>query len=308
MLSIIMPVYNGEQFLKETLDSIISQQFKNYELLIYNDASTDKTKDILEYYQKKDQRITLYGGRKNILQPNAMNFLINKTKYDYIALHDADDISLPSRLFQQMNYLIKNSDVGLLGTFAKIIDENSKFIRNISYPIEHRQITNTIDKQNCFAQSSVIFRKGVYNKIGKFNELFNPAQDYDMWTRMVQITKAANLPLYLLQYREHKKSSSNILKNQAVIKSLFISCNYKYLKKGKDVLKTVKLKNIQENHLTQLFKLNKKKIEFEIKFSQLTSSYKQKKIIIFLKTFLNLYKLNSKNLISKILHYIKKTY
>jgi glycosyltransferase involved in cell wall biosynthesis len=307
MLSIIMPVYNGEKYLEETLNSILSQQFKNYELLIYNDASTDKTQKILEYYKKKDERITLYRGSKNILQPNAMNFLINKTKNEYIALHDADDVSMPNKFFLQMNYLIKNSDIGLLGTFAEIIDEKSNIIRKISYPYKHDQIKKEIAINNCFAQSSVIFKKKIYRKVGKFNALFNPAQDYDMWTRMINLTKVENLPEYLLRYREHEQSSSSINKANSIIKSLFISQNYKYLKKGKDILKKNRLLSIDESSLLKFFKLSKLKIEFEIKFAELAASYKKKNLVKFLYNFYKLFKLNYKLLFLKIIHYIQKS-
>ena len=307
MLSIIMPVFNGEKYLSETLNSILCQQFKNYELLIYNDASTDKTQKILEYYKKKDERINLYKGKKNIQQPNAMNFLMSKTKNEYVALHDADDISLPNRFFLQMQYLIKNSDIGLLGTFAEIINENSKTIRKISYPCTHNEIKNEISNNNCFAQSSVIFQKKFFNKIGRFNDLFNPAQDYDMWTRMVRLTKAENLPLYLLKYREHHRSSSFINKKTSVIKSLFISQNSKFLGKGRDILKEKTLKSIDENCLIKFFKLDKKKITYELKFSELTENYKNKKFIESFLIFIELLKMDYKLLLIKINRFIKKS-
>jgi len=236
-----------------------------------------------------------------------MNYLISKTKNEYVALHDADDISLPNRFFLQMQYLIKNSDVGLLGTFAEIINENSKTIRKISYPCKHNEIKHEISNNNCFAQSSVIFQKKFFNKIGRFNDLFNPAQDYDMWTRMVRLTKAENLPLYLLKYREHYRSSSFINKKTSVIKSLFISQNSKFLGKGRDILKEKTLKSIDENCLIKFFKLDKRKIKFELKFSELAENFKQKKFIESFLIFIELLKMDYKLLLIKINRFIKKS-
>jgi len=311
MLSIVMPVYNGELFLEQTLLSIISQKFKNYELLIYNDASTDSTKKILEFYCKKDDRIKIFTGLKNINQPNSLNLLIKKTKYDFVALHDADDISHPNRLFEQMKFLINNPNIGLVGTFCRIINSDSKFIRRVKYPTNHREIFNELSKNNCFAQSSIIFKKRIFNKIGKFNQIFNPAQDYDMWSRMSHCTKVANIPKYYLDYREHNSSSTLTLNESSFTSSFLIAKNHRNIGTSKDIIQIInkiKLKTVDLDFIKKIHKKNDLiSYEIEKKYANLVILFKLKKYLIFFNELLKFFIYDFFFIYKKILLLLKKS-
>ena len=310
MLSVIMPVYNAEKYVKYSIDSILRQKFKQYELLIYDDASTDSSSKILREYSKKDSRLKVFYGKKNIKQPNALNYLIKKTNYNLIAFNDADDISHPDRFLKQVIYLSKNNEVGAVGTFANIINQNSKLLRKITYPANYKDIRKNIGKINCFAQSSMMIRKKFIIKAGLFRCIFDPAQDYDMWCRVSLLTKLSNIPEFLIDYREHMQSSSNLRREDSFFKSEFIKINYNYLKKKKDLLTKIKIKKINKALFYSKLKLNKKEtnlIEMENTYSQITFLYKQKKFLKFTIGFFKLFFKKPKFLISKILFYLSKS-
>ncbi len=121
-LSVIMPVYNGQDFVSKAIESILGQTFSDFEFIIINDGSTDRTLKILESYQKKDKRIVLLN-QENKGIAKSLNRGIAKAKGDYIARQDADDISFPDRLRNQVEFLDNNKDVGFLGCSCEMIDE-----------------------------------------------------------------------------------------------------------------------------------------------------------------------------------------
>ena len=311
MLSVIMPAHNSEKYIGKSIDSILNQSFKQFELLIYNDCSTDKTLNIIREYQKKDSRIKIFSGKKNIKQPLALNFLLKKTKYPSVALNDSDDISNPDRFLKQIVFLEKNQEYGAVGSYALIINENSKFIRKIKYPTDNIEIKKKLPHINCFAQSSMMIRKKIVFKVGLFNKLLDPAQDYDMWCRFSHITKLSNIPEYLIKYREHSLSSSNLKRKLSFYKSEFIKINYKYLKKKKDLINSKNISQINKSTVLQLLHNNKKKInkiKLESSFSDMAYFLKEHKIVKFLFCFIDIFFKDPVFMIKKINFFINKTY
>jgi glycosyltransferase involved in cell wall biosynthesis len=311
MLSVVMPAYNAAKYIKYSIDSILNQTFKQFELLIYDDASTDSTRSIIKRYVYQDPRVRLYYGNKNIRQAEALNYLIAKTKYNFVALNDSDDISKPMRFLKQIMFLNNNKKCGAVGTFANIIDENSIQIRKITYPTSSTEIKKQIGKINCFAQSSMMIRKKKLFQAGKFNKLLDPAQDYDMWCRLSLISKLTNINEFLIDYREHTTSSSSLRKEESFYKSEFIKVNYNYLKKNRDLIKLKNISKIDKEVFYSLFSNRKKfikKIELELKFAFLGKYYKEKKIINFIYNFINLLFTNLFFLLKKIKFFIIKTY
>ena len=122
-----MSVYNGEKYLKQAIDSILTQDFKDFEFIIVNDASTDKTAQILDKYD--NARIKVLVNKKNLGLAKSLNIAIKQAKGEYIARMDDDDISLPSRFSKQLEYLQKYSDVGVLGTQIDVINDKGRIIR-----------------------------------------------------------------------------------------------------------------------------------------------------------------------------------
>ena len=130
-ITVLMPVYNGEKYLKESIESILKQTFRDFEFLIINDTSTDESEKIIRSF--KDSRIKLIKNEKNIGLTKSLNKGLDLAKGEYMARMDADDISLPKRLEIQVAFMDKNPKIGVIGAWAKVIGEsNKKYIKTYS--------------------------------------------------------------------------------------------------------------------------------------------------------------------------------
>ncbi len=207
-VTILMSVYNGEKFLKETLESILSQTFSNFEFIIIDDASTDKTASILKEYTKKDNRIRIIKNKKNIGLTRSLNKGIKSSQGKYIARIDAGDIALPVRIEKQIKFMKDNKEIGLLGTNYFEVNKKGKIIREISLPTNNKNIKKELIKKNPFAHPTVLIRKLVLNKTGLYDEKLKLSQDYELWFRISQVSNLANLPEPLTKVRKTKKSLS----------------------------------------------------------------------------------------------------
>ena len=168
-ISIVMSVYNGEKYLREAVNSILNQTFKDFEFIIINDGSTDGTREILESYN--DPRIILiHKGNMGLTQ--SLNKGIALAKGKYIARQDADDISLPERLEKQIEFLERNEKVALLGTAIEIIDEIGNYLQTIKPPTDDSSIRKGIKQNNYFCHGSVIFKRQGFFELGGYREFF----------------------------------------------------------------------------------------------------------------------------------------
>lgn len=208
-ISVVMPVYNGEQFLKEAVESVLKQTFNNFEFIIVNDASTDNSLKVINGYT--DKRIKLVSLEKKSGIAKALNYGISISAGKYIARMDSDDICLPDRLKLQAEYLDKNSEVGILGTNAYLIDA---FGRNIGKSIKPSE--SYLLKWRAFAgfviiHPAVMARTGIMQSY-KYDENFQRSQDTELWSRLLfeAGVKFYNLQEYLLKLRIHNNSSSKI--------------------------------------------------------------------------------------------------
>jgi len=198
IISVVMAVYNSEKYIREAVDSILNQTFRNFEFIIINDGSTDKTQEILESYN--DPRIVLTH-QKHMGLTKSLNKGIALAKGKYIARQDADDISLPDRLEKQIEFLELHKDISLIGTAAKIIDIRGFYLKTIKYPTDHSSLRIAIKHSNHFWHGSVMFRKQNFFELGGYQEILFTAQDYDLWLRFVEKFKVANLSDPLYKYR-----------------------------------------------------------------------------------------------------------
>lgn len=192
-----MSNYNGERFLKESIESIFSQTFKDFEFIIIDDGSTDKSCKIIESYN--DSRI-VFLKQKNKGLPASLNSCIKIAKGELIARMDSDDISEKNRLFEQVNFLEKNKDIYLVGSWIKIIDENNKKTGEIKYLTDYNKIIKNMVKKSQFAHPSIMVRKEVFKEF-KYDESYKYAQDYDLFLKISKKYKVANIPKFLLKYR-----------------------------------------------------------------------------------------------------------
>ncbi|MDF9801100.1 glycosyltransferase involved in cell wall biosynthesis [Catalinimonas alkaloidigena] len=217
LITVIMSVYNGLPYLRDAITSILHQSFSDFEFLIIDDASTDESVNVINSYN--DSRIQLYQNQSNIGLTASLNKGLKLAKGKYIARMDADDISEHTRIEEQISLMEKHADIGLCGSWYQIIDG-----RVIKKPITHEEIMLGMLRRNPFGHSTIMIRASLLNKHKLiYNENFTSSQDYDLWSRIVEHTKAYNIPKVLVKYRLHTnqvsvKKEKEQLKNESKIK------------------------------------------------------------------------------------------
>lgn len=215
LVSIVMAVYNGEEFLKEALDSALDQTHTNIEMIVVNDGSTDGTKKILDNID--DTRVRIIHLEKNQGAANALNVGISQARGKWIAIQDADDNSYPTRIEEQVKYIVKHPELAGVGTFIECIGGGLGVSGGMLRGVEKNRnsfISREEIKENIYwgcplTHSSVMFSKDIFQKVGGYNTEFKIAYDYDLWLRMLENGAIENVPKVLLQYRIHKKSLSH---------------------------------------------------------------------------------------------------
>lgn len=210
LVSVIMPVYNGERFVVEAVMSILNQSYKNVELIIVNDGSTDNTPLLLQQIAADDKRIRLLTNPKPLGHAGeaAFNKATELARGTYIAKLDADDIAIPERIAVQVAYLNEHPDIFLAGSFLELIDEYGAKIGTRTYPTNPDVIFSEFYYRNCIGNPSIMYRNNVVAG-GIYllkNEVFTDDY-YSFFIHMNNGHKFANIPRYLTQYRIHKSNT-----------------------------------------------------------------------------------------------------
>tara|TARA_R110002124_G_scaffold185407_1_gene352845 strand:+ start:6412 stop:7446 length:1035 start_codon:yes stop_codon:yes gene_type:complete len=202
-ISVIMPVYNCELYLKEAIDSILNQTYANFEFFIIDDASTDQTLSIIKAYD--DIRINLVEKEVNSGLTKSLNIGLSMAKGKYIARMDGDDISLPERFAKQLSFLDRNPEYVLCGSNYSIIGSNQV----VTLPETNEDIKLGLLKSCVIAHPSVMFRNSILleNNI-KYDSSKEPAEDYHLWVQLISKGKFYNIQELLLRYRVHDKQIS----------------------------------------------------------------------------------------------------
>ena len=208
IVSVVMSVYNGERYLRESVESILNQTFTDFEFIIINDGSTDKTREILEEYAVKDKRVILVQ-QENMGLTKSLNKGIALAKGKYIARQDADDVSKPERFERQVNFMEDNLSVGLLGSLFEFIDEKGNMSGIRELPLEDKVLKERLPRINQFCHASVMIRKVALETVGVYRDFFKYAQDYDLWLRIAEEFEIKNLPDPLVSYRESEEAVSS---------------------------------------------------------------------------------------------------
>lgn len=211
-LSVLMPVYNGEKYLKESIESILTQTYREFEFIIINDGSTDKSLEIIEYYSSLDNRIKVIS-RENKGLVYSLNEGVKLSTGRYIARMDADDISYKDRFQKQIDYLLDNQDVYILGTFVEAIgnSEKKEFIENYFNQTWDENSAKERIKECCMIlhPTAMIKREALIELKGYRNK-YNIMEDDDLWIRAFKKGyKISNYSEVLLKYRLHNESKSN---------------------------------------------------------------------------------------------------
>jgi glycosyltransferase involved in cell wall biosynthesis len=203
-VSILMPVYNGEKFLPEAIESMLGQTFTDFEFMIIDDGSTDNSVAIIQSYQ--ENRIRLLRNECNLGITESLNKGLAAAQGELICRMDADDVSLPERLETQVKFLDEHPDVAMVGTWVILIDSNGKEIEREHYPVTSEQIFRKIFIHNPFAHSTVLIRRSAINEVGVYDPQFLHNEDYDLWLRVSAKFKGANIPQQLVRRRIHEKN------------------------------------------------------------------------------------------------------
>lgn len=201
LISIILPVYNREKFIAESIQSILYQTYQNFELIIVDDASTDDTVSIINKFE--DSRIKFFQLKQNKGVSHALNLGFENAKGEYLARQDSDDVSIKDRFEIQTNFLNYNSEIDICGSGMKTLKKIKKF----KYPRLHNDIITSLLIENPLASPTIIFRKKVHKKV-KFDESLRFGEDYDFWSKALFLFKAHNLPDALVYYRFHQNQLS----------------------------------------------------------------------------------------------------
>ena len=154
LVSVIMPVYNGASFISKTIESILNQTYKNFELLILDDFSSDNSIEIIKSF--KDERIKLFTNKNNAGYIQGLNFLVNRSKGEFIARNDQDDISLPERLDKQLALFKRKPKLSIVGGQIKAF---GKYIKKVSYPVNYNDCRSQLLFNTCLHHPTVIFKR-----------------------------------------------------------------------------------------------------------------------------------------------------
>lgn len=213
VVSVIMSVYREkEEWIMESVKSILNQTYSDFEFIIINDnPSCVEYSNILNKVEKLDKRIRTYSNDKNMGVAYSMNRAIKMAKGKYVAKMDADDISLPTRFEEQLAYMERHTDIAILGTQIKMFGQKDKYWINLSSP---DAIKAKMFFKCCIAHPSAMYRIDMLRENNLFyNEQYRSTLDYDLWSRALLHVKMANLNKVLLLYRTHEGQIS-VLKKQ----------------------------------------------------------------------------------------------
>ena len=209
-VSVIMPVYNGESFLNESVQSILNQTFKNFQFIIINDGSTDKTLRILKKFKRNDKRIILIDNKKNMGASKSFNIGLKRAKGKYVACFCADDISHPKRLEAEFNYLERNPCIFLVGTSGIYINERGKEIRRFRKYNNYKLLAWRLRKSCSILFPSIMFRNMPDDEKIYLDDNFSPADDYNLYFELIKKGKSlTNLSPFLVKVRIHPGGMSS---------------------------------------------------------------------------------------------------
>lgn len=222
-VSVIMAVFNTEKFLPDAIESILYQDFSDFEFLILDDCSTDNSYKILQKYAQKDIRIKIFQNSKNMWISYTRNRLIELSSADFIVTQDSDDMSFWNRLSLQYDFLQKNPDFAVVSGNNVIINEKGNVVGKRKYSDD---ISKNILKKSPISQPSSMFRKQIFYEVGGYNKNLDYAEDYDLWLKMYQKWyKIKNLWENLIYYRIRSGQTKSEKLKKTLKNTIFIQKN-----------------------------------------------------------------------------------
>jgi glycosyltransferase involved in cell wall biosynthesis len=206
-LSVVMSVFNGEPYLRQAVDSVLNQTFRDFEFIILDDCSTDTSVETLKSFD--DPRIVRLYNPCNLGLTRSLNRGVAACRGEFIARQDQDDLSMPTRFSNQLAYLEQHPDVGVLGAQMAVINEWGNITGKYELPVSHAMIAWQLFFGRSLAHPTVMMRRAVMEKAGGYDVSLPHIEDFELWTRLVEITRMANLGTALYQYRRRSDSISS---------------------------------------------------------------------------------------------------
>ena len=257
LVSVIIPAYNHEKYIKECIESVLNQTYKNLEIIVEDDCSTDKTRDVIRSI--KDERLKKIFSKKNKGAVDTMNDLTKKCNGKYIAVIGSDDVWYPTKIEEQVKIFKKNPKLGAVFTKMDLIDEkgekypdddpNYKIFNNENMPSSKR-LRIFYEKGNHLCHPTSMISRKAMEDIGPYNKAFRQLHDYEYWTRLLQKYEIYIIPKRLIRYRRElnnpKSISSTTVNNLTQMYNELFYINYK-------MIMNLNSKNMKEGFL-DLFK------------------------------------------------------
>jgi glycosyltransferase involved in cell wall biosynthesis len=208
VISVILPVYNAERYVGQAVESILAQTFADFEFLITDDGSTDRSLAILKRYAVKDSRIQLTSSPNQGVS-KTRNQMLHQAKGQFIAVMDADDIALPNRFASQLEFLHQHPEVVCVGSAHAVIDHRGRFLSHLPLPQQDAEIQQAaLAGHGSICHPCAMIHRAAMLAVGGYNEDLHSAHDLDLWLKLGEIGKLANLEAPLMQYRIHTHSVS----------------------------------------------------------------------------------------------------
>lgn len=204
LLSVVLPAYNAEAYLESAVQSVLQQSFENFELIVIDDGSEDRTAAILEKID--DRRLRVIRHERNAGLIAGLNEGVATATGKFIARMDADDICEPSRFHRQIECLETHPEIGVLGTAVKVIDEQGRLGVTFVMPVSSLDVEWAMPLLCPVAHPSVMMRTDLVRRVGGYSSAARHAEDYDLWHRLSGLTQVANLRAPLLRLRKHAAS------------------------------------------------------------------------------------------------------
>lgn len=206
MISILLATYNGEKYISKSIDSVLNQSYKDFELLVGFNGTTDNSKDIVNNYN--DYRIKTFDYGYDKGKSKTLNKLLKEAKYDWIAIQDDDDIWLENKLEKQLQYI---SEYDVVGSMIDYINESDDFIGHLNLRLNDYEIKFlSLNGDNQVANTSAIFKKSIAFEVNGWREDIDGIEDFDFWLRLMRNDKKfINIPEYLVKHRMHNNSNFN---------------------------------------------------------------------------------------------------
>ena len=220
LVSVIMPIFNGEKYLKEAIESILNQTFTDFEFIIIDDGSTDNSLRIIQSFD--DRRIDLLKNFENKGIVYSLNKGITSSQGKYIARMDADDISLPNRFEEQLLYLEKHNNIDIIGGSVILINKNGIIRKKDIRKLSHQQINTSLLFTCPIYHPTILGRREVFMSLIYDNQ-FTGLEDWELWTRIIKQYKMMNIKTIVLKYRLHNDNATKLIttKKSQEFKRLF---------------------------------------------------------------------------------------